>query len=240
MWKEVVIVFFMILTGTSWIYYQLATTQKITPTDAAFGIFIEILGSGLTILVLDKIWHYEERKRWKEVKDDVLKLLSEEITEIFVDFASILIPPIVVSISSDEEQSEEAVLREMRQKTNEHRLNELSRLASGSVDEIRRKLLEEGHLLDGEYGDLYNKRYSNLNDIDMKHGKFLDPSILKPLINLERLLKSLSSNIRVRQKLREGTGAFLVPSVEEKIFHRVHEILKILEKCKNIGLLKLE
>jgi len=237
MWKEVAVIFFIVVTGISWVYYQLASTQKITPTDAAFGIFIEVLGTGLTILVLDRIWHYEEHKRWKEVKNDALKLLSDEITEIFEDFTLFLIPPIVISISSDEEDKE-AVQKEIRQGTNEYKLKELSRLVNGGIEEIRRRLLEERHLLDGEYGELFDKRYSNLNDMDMKFGKFLEPSILKLLINLERLLKSLSSNIRVRQRLREGTGAFLVPSVEEKIFHRVHEILKILESFRKIGFIR--
>lgn len=93
-------------------------------------------------------------------------------------------------------------------------------------------------MLEGDYGELFGKRSANLSDIETKYGKFLKPSELKPLINLERLLRSLSGNIKVRLKLRVQTGAFLIPSIENKIFHRVHEIMKVLKQFKNLGLLK--
>ena len=60
--------------------------------DAEFNIFIEVLGTGITILVLDKLWNAEEKKKWKEVKDDVDKLLKEEISSIFSNFTIYLIP----------------------------------------------------------------------------------------------------------------------------------------------------
>lgn len=132
LWKEIAIILFMAITGLNWAYYQLSIqNNQIAPTDAAFNIFVEVLGTGLTILVLDQLWNYEERKRWKAVKDDVNKLFSEEITEIFTDFAMIMIPPIVVLGETPEQ---------IAQKTSQHRMNELNQLAIGGVIAIENRL----------------------------------------------------------------------------------------------------
>jgi hypothetical protein len=73
----------------------------------------------------------------------------------------------------------------------------------------------------------------------LKYNKFLDPSKLSPLIELERLLKSISSNINVRLKLMtQPVGAAFAPSYEDKIAYRIHEILKTLCEFKRIGILK--
>ena len=42
----------------------------------------------------------EEKKKWKAVKTDVTKLLTEELSAIFSDFANILIPPVIVNAST--------------------------------------------------------------------------------------------------------------------------------------------
>jgi hypothetical protein len=229
MWKEIVIVGLILLTGLQWAYYQ-TQGNPVTATDAAFKIFMTTLGTGLTVLVLDKIWTYEDRKRWKVVKDEVHSLLSDEVHEIFADFAVVLIPMEVMSGNS----------ADIIKKTIEFQFEELSKLASAKVDEIKKRLLEEEHLLSGDYGELFDKRYSYLNDIDMKYGKFLEPKILKPLINLQRHLKSLSGNIRVRKKMKGTLGEILVSSFDESISYRVHEIVKTLEEFKTIGVLKSE
>ena len=211
-------------------YYQLTIpNNKVTLTDGSFKIFTTVLGAGLTILVLDQIWKYEERRIWKAVKEDVLKLLSEEINGIFTDMATIMVPIRAFTVEAGED---------IVSKTNQYRMDELNRLAGGAVANIENRLREEGHLLKGEYGKLFDHRFEDLNDMEIKYGKFLEPKQLKPLINLERLLKSLAGNIRVALKLSNETGAFLVPSVESKIFYRVHEILKVLMQFKELGLLK--
>jgi hypothetical protein len=231
MWKERTIIILILLTGVISVYFQLTSTTKDQLTDVAFNVFIEVLGTGITILVLDKIWHYEENKRWKAVRDDVNKFLSEEIAELFSDFSFILIPPPIVSLSADE--------REDSQKIDEHKLNELSRLANGRLNHIQKLLHKEQHLLDWGYDALFESRYATFNDIDTKYGKYLEPWKLKILINLERLLKSLSSNLKARQRYKEREDEFLLPAVEEKISNIVHEIVKILNECKERGLLKL-
>jgi len=230
MWKEIAIAVLIFLTGVQWAHYQ-TQANPVTATDAAFKIFMMTLGTGLTVLVLDRIWRYEEEKRWKAVKDDVHSLLSDEVYGIFTDFAIVLIPMKVVSAEKH---------ADIIKKTKEYQLEELAKLASGNVDEIKKRLLEEEHLLSGDYGELFDKRYSYLNDIDTKYGKFLEPKILKPLINLERHLKSISGNIRARNKMRGTLGEILVSSFDGNISYRVHEIMKILEEFKTINVLKSE
>jgi len=227
MWKELIIIALMVMTGLQWVYYQ-TRENPITATDAAFKIFMTTVGTGLTVLVLDKIWKYEEEKKWKSVKNEVSKLLSDEVYGIFTDFANILIPLIVVAGETPEE---------IFGKTEEHQLNELARLASGSREQIKRRLLEERHLINGDYGGLFDKRYAHLDDIDKKYGKFLEPKILRSLIDLQRHLQSLSGNIRTRGKLNGTTGHFLIPSIEEKIFYRVHEVMKSLQDLRTAKVL---
>lgn len=234
MWKEIVIILLMIITGLA--CWQIAAIDKVSPADASFNLFVEILGTGVTILVLDQIWFAEERRRWQKIKDKVDYLLSDEISEIFTDFSSILIPLRAFVIKSEDPTKQ---IEELEQKTKEYQMAELNRLAQGNWEQVKQILIKEQHLLEGKYGGLFDTRYSNLNDIELKYSKFLEPSKLKPLIDLERLMKSLSSNIRVRLKLKtQPLGQPLIPSSEDKISYRVHEIMKTLNEMKNIGLLK--
>ena len=226
----------LIITGSSWAYWQISSSNKVTPTDAAFKIFVTVMGSALTILVLDQLWFAEERKKWKKIKDKVNGMLCSEISDTFADFAMILIPPEAFTIESEGEEEKQA---ELMRKTREHQMSELNRLAQGDWKQIKQTLIEEQHLFNGDYGRLFEHRYANLNDIELKYGKFLEPSKLDPLIDLERLLESLSSNINVRLKLKtQPLGAALVPSCDVKISYRVHEILKTLGELKKIGILK--
>jgi hypothetical protein len=236
LWKELAIIFFLIVTGSSWIYWQVSTPNKVAPADVAFSIFVTILGSAVTILVLDQLWFAEERKKWKKIKDKVNDMLCSEISDIFSDFSVIVIPPRAFTIESEGEEEQQA---ELMRKTKEHQMSELSRLAQGDWKQIKQILIDEQHLLNGEYGRLFEHRYANLNDIELKYGKFLEPSKLDPLIDLERLLESLSGNINVRLKLKkQPLGAALVSSSDAKISYRVHEILKTLNELKEIGILK--
>ena len=236
MWKEVAIILFLIITGSSWVYWQVYSPNKVAPTDAAFGIFVTVMGSGLTILVLDQLWFAEERRMWKKIKDKVNDMLCSEISDIFADFSSILISPKAFTIESEGEEEKQA---ELIRKIKEYQMSELSRLVQGDWKQTKQTLIEEQHLLNGDYGKLFEHRYANLNDIELKYGKFLEPSKLDPLIDLERLLESLSSNINVRLKLKtQPLGAALVPSCDAKISYRVHEILKTLSELKEIGILK--
>lgn len=236
MWKEAAIILLLIITGSSWVYWQVYSPNKVAPTDAAFGIFVTVMGSALTILVLDQLWFAEERHKWKKIKGKVNDMLCSEISDIFADFSVILIPPKVFTMESGSEERQQA---ELMRKTREHQMSELSRLAEGDWKQTKQILIEEQHLLNGDYGKLFEHRYANLNDIELKYGKFLEPSKLDPMIDLERLLESLSSNINVRLKLKtQPLGAALVPSCNDKISYRVHEILKTLNELKKIGILK--
>lgn len=231
MLKEITIILFILITGINWVCYQISGDQFVTSVDAAFNIFIEVLGTGLTILVLDKLFNAEEKKKWKAVKNDVNILLKEELSAIFIDFAGILIPPVVVSAITP---------NQIATMTNQHRLRELTNIAEGNITVVENRLRAEQHLLNGEYGNIFRRRYENISDIELKYGKFLEPETLRPMINLERLLKSLQSNINVKLKLAGQTGAFLIPSVEQKIFMRTHDIMKTLNECKTLGLLSLD
>ncbi len=236
MWKEVALVLFLIITFSSWIYLQVYSPNKVALTDVAFGIFATVMGSGLTILVLDRLWFAEERHKWKKIKGKVNDMLCSEISDIFADFSTILIPIKAFTLESQGEEEEQA---ELMRKTKEYQMSELNRLAQGDWKQIKQILIEEQHLLNGGYGKLFEHRYANLNDIELKYGKFLEPSKLDPMIDLERLLQSLSSNINVRLKLKtQPLGAALVPSSDDKISYRVHEILKTLSELKEIGILK--
>lgn len=236
MWKETVIILFIIITGLNWAYWQTNATNKVTPADASFNLFVQILGTGVTILVLDQIWFAEERRKWQKIKDKVNDLLSDEISDIFADFSLILIPPKAFTIESEDPTQQ---IEELNWKTREYQMAELNRLAQGDWQQVKQILITEQHLLQGEYGGLFDRRYANLNDIELKYSRFLEPSKLRPLIDLERLLKSLSSNIRVRLKLKtQPVGQALIPSFDDKIFYRVYEIMKTLNEMKNTELLK--
>ncbi len=223
--RDLVILGLILLTGLIWGFLQ-TIGNPITPTDGAFKIFTTVLGAGLTILVLDKIWKYEEQKRWKPVRTDVMKLFSDEINGIFSDFATVLVPTeVFVGESTD-----------IFERTRTYQLEKMAEFASGDVDEVDLRLKEEIHLLDGGYGELFEKRYNHLNDIDVKYGKFFEPRIWKPLISLERHLQSLAGNIRARNKMKENSATF-VPALDWFIAYRVHEITKALEEFKNLEIL---
>jgi hypothetical protein len=233
LWKEAVIVFFIIITGLNWGYWQTSTANKVTATDVSFDLFIQILGTGLVILVLDQIWFAEERTKWKKIRNEVNDMLSNEISDIFADFALILIQPKVFSLKAEDPVLQ---IEELNKKTKEYQLRELNALALGGWQEVKRRLIAEQHLLDGEYGGLFDRRYANINDIELKYSKFLEPSQLKLLIDLERLMKSLASNIAVRLRLNaQPLGRALIPSFDDKISHRVHEIMKTLNKMESLG-----
>jgi hypothetical protein len=237
LWKEIAIVILLILTGSSWVYWQVNSPNKVTSTDAAFKIFVTVIGSALTILVLDQLWFAEEKKKWRKIKGKVDEMCRSEISDIFSVFCLILIPPKHFTIEAgDEEEGQKELMR----KTMEHQMTELDRFAQGDPNHIKEILIEEQHLLNADYGKLFEHRHANLNDIKMKYGRFLEPSKLDPIIDLERILESISGNIEVRLKLQtQPFGAALVPSIDDKIAHRVHELLKTLVECKRIGLLKM-
>lgn len=230
MWKEVAILILLIVTGSSWACWQINSPYKTTSTDAAFGIFVTVIGSAMTILVLDQLWFAEDRRKWRKIRSKVDAMCRDEISDLFTDFCTILVPPKVFTIES---KSEEEGRVELMRKTREYQLEELDRSAKGDWKQIRQRLIDEKHLLGGEYGTLFIHRFENLNNIELKYGRFLEPSKLAPMIDLERLLESIDGNINVRLKWN-------VPATEDKIAYRVHELLKTLVECKRIGLLDIQ
>ena len=228
------IIAIIIFACFGWGYYQFYSVNQITPTDVLFNIFVEVLGTGLTILVLDKLWHAEEIKRWDEVKKEVIELLHGEVDDIFLEFALFLIPPEMFVLESEDE-------KELEQKIKEYQKNELTKLAKGDLKEIENRIIENKLLINGGYGDLFRKRYESLNNIELKYSKFLEPSILRVMIRLETEMKALDSGIKARLNLKRQNkyGEFLIPSLERGIFHHVHEIVKILDEAREIRVLTL-
>lgn len=234
MWKEICIVVFITVTGVNWVCHQILTENRVSATDASFNLFVEVLGIGLTVLALDRIWFAEERKRWRRISDKVQDLLSDELSAIFSDLSLILISPKVFSIEAETPEQE---IKEIQQKTEEYQMSELERLASGDLEDVKQLLVKEKNLLEGKYGRLFEKRSDNLSDIELKYGKFLEPEKLRLVIDLERLLKSLHGNIATRLKLlKRGYGGPFVSAIDEKIFHKVHEILRVLNESRNMRL----
>lgn len=59
---------------------------------------------------------------------------------------------------------------------------------------------EDTNLLVGGYGDLFLIRKNYLNEIELKYFKFLAPSIINSLIKIQKHLKSLDLEIKIRNR----------------------------------------
>lgn len=224
MWKEIGIIAFIAIAGLNWTYYQFYSGNQITPTEVSLNIFIEVLGTGLTILVLDQIWHAEERKRWSGVKSEVDKLLAAEFQDIFTEIALLLVPGAFVKALLDKLADNKDSLFE---------------LAQGDVKEVEVRIIKTKFQLEEEYGDRIQKKYESLSNIEMKYGRLLEASKQKLLIRLETRLRMLARDVKIRIGVREQNLSeyFDEDAIERGIANKVHEILKLLVEANKMGLL---
>ena len=71
MWKEIVMIIILALTGFNWVYWQVLVPDSFDIADASFNLFIQIIGTALAVLILDQLWFAEERSKWKKIKEKV-------------------------------------------------------------------------------------------------------------------------------------------------------------------------
>ena len=212
---------------------------KILPNkEFGLNMISEVLGIFVTVCAIETVISYEKRKKWLIIENKVRKLISEEIDSIRIDFNGIVkIYPI---ISSSKELSNEEIFYESRKLE----MKELVRLADSDIKEIRERINQE--FLDNISEKLFFTRNENLNWIEVKYSKYLEPEELLFIIDLELLMLSLGMNMKILRKMRKevkktgntSTNSFFENSYEERITNRIHETLKIIKKMIKIGILQ--
>lgn len=181
----------------------------------AANFITEIFGLIFTLAFFIVLFESREKLEWKSIGDTVLKRLGREIHGLFVDLANVCkvtrgggVPPNVT-------------------------FNEFFRqLFFIQLEELNKKVelnaLGKKYFSKGALSTLFKERGEYLSELELKYGKFLDPTLVKSLMEIQDNLYHLSIELGLK---KSGSTWFVD---EEEFFKlvtlRIHRIVQEIYK----------
>ena len=177
------------------------------------------------------ISHYKD---WinTPIRKKVKKLLNKELSSILTDISTICGFHEVIS-SSDELTSEEIM-----KKDTEIILKKVEKYSKKR--KLKVKKTYKNHILEGNFGNLFNRRKNNLNSIQLKYTNYIKPEILISIINIQEAFRYIDQDITIRNKqiknkwLKLRNDEDIIKSIENNL----HKIVKELQFMIDKGILK--
>ncbi len=177
----VIIILAFIAAGTLWRTHE----------DFSTDITIELLGSVITILIIDQLLLKSERKRWNLVKNEVeyilartINILRDEVLRNMFQFRPKIDPEKDLRYIDD-------TIREQK----DTRFNELINMPKAEMLEI----LENGFVK--RYDDHFQEQAEGLWRImNTKYSDHLEPEVVDELLKLHLYLNDLHNSIRMYKR----------------------------------------
>jgi hypothetical protein len=168
-------------------------------------------------------WEYDKWKKWKIIRTKVMQELNDELSSLLTDIR--LICDLSSIIVSQEELSTEEIIRKDNQQTVEN--------LRSSVQNENLKISPdwEKHLLEGQFGDLFKRRETFLNQFQLKYMDFLDANVIISLIDIQKALHRVDQDIRIRNK--RIANQWQMFDTDESLITRIEKNLAIITKSIN-------
>lgn len=179
------IILIIVLASSILLIQFLLLPRGIISHDFALNLFAELTGLIVTVFIIDYIISWNDTRIWLRVEKSVKQLLGQELHQIIIDTQNF-----IEMNSLSNEKNEKVFFDKINYiLNNEVKLNQ--RLG---------KMIQNDN-----YVDLFERRKTYLDTIELKYSKFFDPDVLNILIILERRLHSLHTKIRSRQsRIKNG------------------------------------
>ena len=191
----------------------------------------------LVYFVVDTVLLRDERNRWKVVKDKVRKLVDSELTGIVADVSLVTAASHeVVTLPVDSTGEEEVTALRHGQL---EKMTQLSR----DIGTLRQSV--DTHLFQGGYGSLFAHRAQNLDDLQLKYwAKFLEPEQMALIIDLQRLLESLDSDVRIVLKYEAAPNTSNLSKAMAKVYENygygtLKELMSLLVENVEQGMIPI-
>lgn len=197
-------------------------------STAGWGQTLFSLGADIVMvyLVIELLLLRDERRRWVAVEDRVNSLIGSELSGIVVDIWNVSgVYPVVTVLPDDSskqaEAFQQAALAKMRRLTND-------------ISALKHEAEEQNLLFKGAYGELFAHRAEKLGHLQLRYSfKFLEPKLMGVMIEVERLLKELDSDVRIYLK-----GGVFSEIYKEQGFLHLQDLLRILLGAIDDGMVK--
>ena len=183
----------------------------------AFSFAAEIV---LFALIIDQLLLRGERRQWKKVEDTVIDLIKTELTKTFFDVADLL--GLIADLRKDARLDTQFAAK-------------MKRLADDR-SELEKIIDPKLAGIDGASAfSLFSRRAKKLGDMQVRYSfRFLNPELLKTMIDLEKTLETVHSDASIVSK----RGMF-GQTYRNMLFSHLRELLELLVQAVNHGWIEM-
>ena len=218
--KKLVSILLIIILSSSILGIQfILLPRNIISYDFALYLLAELTGLIVTVFIVDYVISWNNTRIWLRVEKSVKQLLGQELHQIILDTHNYL-----DNNPIDNGKKTEKIFLEKIQFVVEQDQKLNTRLAT--------------MINNNRYTDLFERRKSYLDMIELKYNKFFDPDILNTLIELERHLHSINIKIRSRQSRIQNnwSSGISEKDFEESVLRSIININKKILTLNELGI----
>ena len=191
--------------------------------SAADWAWMFIAWAGDTAIVYLVVEYIDERP-WRRVKNKVMTVIKGELTGVAIDIGNVVgVSTIGVTLPADANEEEE---QEAFRKARLDAMKELSENPSN----ISAAVQQQGFLFTGGYGPLFARRAERLGEFQLRYSRFLDAKLVMLMMDLEKHLETLDSDIAIVQK-----GVLLGSFYQDDAYLQLRALLKVIVTAAQRG-----
>ena len=220
-WRTIVLIALIVVAGLS-VYLTRYANLK----PYAENLTTEIIGAILIVYFIDYFLKKQDKEEWGKVGKYVLRSLGVEIRGLITDIMMFCETETSSAVSLPDTKPE--TMQKCLKENFYQRLDELH-----NKEEIRIKGSQKSNLLKENTLSLFESRRNKISNIEAKYLKFINPKIIKSLVEIQDELENMKIDVGIYTKDKRIRALFF--SDEEAIYELIaSRFKKIIDEAQNI------